>query len=129
MGGDCIRTAADATARSAVSEVWTAAAFRELVEPITAISLNGDACLRWLDPDALRPDELLASVSAIIRDARRAAETLRSLGIPSAVGELHGTRLDLDAMASSTRAHFEATPERHDARPSFELATDLALGE
>jgi two-component system, LuxR family, sensor kinase FixL len=51
----------------------------EIIQPLAAIAINGDACLQWLDRDM--PDLAAARSSAnqMISDANRAAEILRRL--------------------------------------------------
>jgi PAS domain S-box-containing protein len=51
----------------------TASIAHEVKQPLAAIAGNGIACLRWLNRDPPRLDEVRASIEAMIRDCDRAS--------------------------------------------------------
>ena len=67
---------ADRVARTAA---LTAAIAHELNQPLAAILSNAQAGLRYLERDAMGPEEMRAILEAVVRDDKRAAETIRSM--------------------------------------------------
>ncbi len=51
----------------------------EINQPLSAIVMNGNACLRWLSNERRNPDEARAAAQRIVRDGLRASEIIRSI--------------------------------------------------
>jgi PAS domain S-box-containing protein len=63
----------------------TASIAHEVNQPLTAITANGEAALRWIDRPQLNLDKLRALTGAMIADARRASDVVahvRSMASP-----------------------------------------------
>jgi signal transduction histidine kinase len=50
-----------------------AALAHEITEPIAAVELGAEACLRWIDRDSPALDEVRQALLRIIKDTQRAA--------------------------------------------------------
>ncbi|MGB8435078.1 MAG: response regulator [Burkholderiales bacterium] len=57
----------------------TAAIAHELNQPLAAILSNAQAGLRYLDREGLTPEAVRAILEAVVRDDKRAAETIRTM--------------------------------------------------
>jgi two-component system, LuxR family, sensor kinase FixL len=68
----------------------------EVNQPLVAIVINGDACLRWLARDDPNVEEARASVAAMIEEAARASEIVRGLCTLASKGDALKTRLNLN---------------------------------
>jgi FixJ family two-component response regulator/signal transduction histidine kinase len=65
--------------RVARAGALTAAIAHEINQPLAAILSNAQAGLRFLDRGGVRPEDLRAILEAIVRDDKRAAETIRTM--------------------------------------------------
>jgi PAS domain S-box-containing protein len=65
------------TARVSMLGELTASIAHEVNQPLAAIVTNGDACLRWLNRDVPRLDEVHDAVRLMINEGNRAAEVIR----------------------------------------------------
>lgn len=54
----------------------TASIAHEVNQPLAAVTINGNACLRWLDAQPPNLDEAKRNVASIVRDANRASEII-----------------------------------------------------
>lgn len=75
----------------------TAAIAHELNQPLAAILSNAQAGLRYLDRDAATPAEVRAILDAIVRDDKRAAQTIWTLRGLLRRDESRRERIDLAA--------------------------------
>jgi two-component system sensor kinase FixL len=55
---------------------FAASIAHELSQPLAAISVNGDASLRWLGRDPLEVDEVRTAIARIVANARRATDII-----------------------------------------------------
>ena len=65
--------------RLARTGALTAAIAHELNQPLAAILSNAQAGLAYLDRGEARPEEIRAILEAVVRDDKRAAETIRTM--------------------------------------------------
>jgi FixJ family two-component response regulator/signal transduction histidine kinase len=75
----------------------TAAIAHELNQPLAAILSNAQAGLRYLDRERVMPEEVRAIFEAVVRDDKRAAETIRTMRALLRHDETGRTRIDLAA--------------------------------
>lgn len=85
---------ADRVARTATI---TAAIAHELNQPLAAILANAQAGLRYLDRGAIAPQEMRAILGAVVRDDKRATDTIRSMRALLRHEEGGRTRIDVAA--------------------------------
>lgn len=83
--------------RVARTSALTAAVAHELNQPLTAILSNAQAGLAYLAQGRPRADELRAILEAVVRDDKRAAETIRSMRALLRHDESGRARIDLAA--------------------------------
>jgi FixJ family two-component response regulator/signal transduction histidine kinase len=83
--------------RVARSGVLTAAIAHELNQPLAAILSNAQAGLAYLAGQEARPDEIRAILEAVVRDDKRAAETIRAIRALLRQEEAGRTRTDVAA--------------------------------
>jgi two-component system, LuxR family, sensor kinase FixL len=74
----------------------TASIAHEVNQPLAAIAANAGACLRWLDRDPPRVDEVRHSVDSIIADSVRANEVIQRLRSLAHKGGFQRVRLNLN---------------------------------
>jgi FixJ family two-component response regulator/signal transduction histidine kinase len=83
--------------RVARSGVLTAAIAHELNQPLAAILSNAQAGLAYLAGGGARPEEIRAILESVVRDDRRAAETIRAMRALLRREESGRTRTDVAA--------------------------------
>jgi FixJ family two-component response regulator/signal transduction histidine kinase len=83
--------------RVARSGVLTAAIAHELNQPLAAILSNAQAGLAYLARGGARPEEIRAILEAVVRDDKRAAETIRAMRALLRQEEAGRTRTDVAA--------------------------------
>jgi FixJ family two-component response regulator/signal transduction histidine kinase len=83
--------------RVARTSALTAAIAHELNQPLTAILSNAQAGLRYLERGAIGPDEMRAILEAVVRDEKRAADTIRAMRSLLRQEETGRARIDLAA--------------------------------
>jgi FixJ family two-component response regulator/signal transduction histidine kinase len=83
--------------RIARTDALTAAIAHEINQPLAAILSNAQAGLRYLDRDGARPEEVRAILEAVVRDDKRAAETIRTMRALLRHEETRRARIDLAA--------------------------------
>lgn len=82
----------------------TAAIAHELNQPLAAILSNAQAGLKYLDRDgAIAPDVTRNILEAVVREDKRAAETIRSMRSLIRQGESRRERIDLAVAMSEAR--------------------------
>src|ERR1700730_12043992 len=57
----------------------TASISHEVNQPLAAVVINGQICLRLLALETPRPDDMRATVERIVRDANRASDVLQRI--------------------------------------------------
>jgi two-component system sensor kinase FixL len=79
----------------------------EVNQPLAAIVVNGDTCLRWLPRDDPKVEEARACVAAMIEEAVRASEIVRGLWALASKGGAPKTRLDLNGIIEQAITLFD----------------------
>ena len=74
-----LRTELECASRVATVAELSASIAHELNQPLTSVLANAQACLRWLAADPPNVHEALISVERIIRDARSADASMKSI--------------------------------------------------
>jgi FixJ family two-component response regulator/signal transduction histidine kinase len=85
--------------RVARTGALAAAIAHELNQPLAAILSNAQAALNYLDGRAEPETELRAALEAVVRDDKRAADTIRSLRAFLRRGETEHVHIDLGVVA------------------------------
>jgi FixJ family two-component response regulator/signal transduction histidine kinase len=83
--------------RVSLSASLTAAIAHELNQPLAAILSNAQAGLRYLDRGMMKPEDVRAILESIVRDDKRAAETIRTMRALLRQDESGRTRIDAAA--------------------------------
>jgi len=112
---------ADRVARTAA---LTAAIAHELNQPLAAILSNAQAGLRYLERGALRPEEVRAILTAIVRDDKRAAETIRAMRALLRRDDTGRARIDIAATLRGVLQLHAAELRRQGIDVETELATE-----
>lgn len=86
--------------RVARTGVLTAAIAHELNQPLAAILSNAQAGLRYLERGAMDAEKMQEILEAVVRDDKRAAETIRSMRALLRHEEAGRTRIDASAALS-----------------------------
>ncbi len=73
----------------------TAAIAHEINQPLAAILSNAQAGLRYLDREGVSPEAVRAILEAVVRDDKRAAETIRTIRVLARSDETGRARIDL----------------------------------
>jgi C4-dicarboxylate-specific signal transduction histidine kinase len=98
----------------------------EVTQPLSAIVINGKACLRWLSRD--RPDiaEARAAAERIVGDATRAGEVIARIRALSQKAVPKKARLDLNETIEQVVVLARAEIHEHRVALRTELRRDLA---
>jgi C4-dicarboxylate-specific signal transduction histidine kinase len=97
----------------------------EINQPLAAIAVNGDACLRWLNRDEPDLDEVRNAVSRITQDGRRAGQMIENLRALAKKSEPQFARLDINGAIQEILALTRSELTQHDVV----LHTDLSVGD
>ena len=104
----------------------TASIAHEVKQPLATIIMNGETCLRWLDRDQPQIDKARASVTGMIRSARRACEIIGQLCALSAKSDIPKIELDLNGILRDAMTLIEPELVRSKVSLRLDLARDLA---
>jgi C4-dicarboxylate-specific signal transduction histidine kinase len=96
----------------------------EVNQPLAAVVLNGDACLRWLDAEPANLEEVRKAVGRMIEEGTRAGDIVRRIRALSAKTAPHRAPVDLNEIA----AEVVSLLDRELMRSQVVLRTDLAKG-
>jgi len=94
----------------------------EVNQPLMAVVLNGDACLRWLDADPPNLDEVRKTVGRMIDEGTRAGEIVRRIRALSAKSDSQKAPVDLNRLITDVASLLD----REIADSQVELRTELA---
>ena len=106
-----------------IGEVGVSVA-HEVNQPLMAVVLNGDACLRWLAAEPPNLAEARAAVGRIIDEGNRAGEIVRRIRALSKKAAPQQTVVDLNEVIGETAALIDGEL----ARSHVSLKTELARG-
>ena len=97
----------------------------EIIQPLAAIVINGDACLQWLDRDM--PDLAAARSSAnqMISDANRAAEIVRRLRALLRKADPEYRPLNINELVTETIPLLRREIASHGAALHLDLHSDV----
>jgi C4-dicarboxylate-specific signal transduction histidine kinase len=98
----------------------------EVNQPLSAIVLNGKACLRWLSRESPDVAEASAAVERVVQDATRAGEVIARLRALTTKAATHKARLDLNETIEQVVVLARAELHRHRVALRTELCRDLA---
>lgn len=112
-------------ARVATMGAVSASIAHELNQPLAAIVMRGQTCLRWLRRDP--PDIAAATHSAerTVADAERASEIVKRIRAMLVEGERRDELVSLAPLVEETALLLEREFATHGARLRIELPTDL----
>lgn len=98
----------------------------EVNQPLMAVVLNGDACLRWLEADPPNLDEARAAASRVIEQGSRAGEVVRRIRALSKKTDPQRLPVNLNEAIEETMALLEREIEQNKISLKTELAKGLA---
>jgi len=96
----------------------------EVNQPLMAVVLNGDACLRWLSADPPNLSEAGKAVDRMIHEANRAAEIVRRIRSMSKKTQPRQALIDLNELVVESAALLDRAVSRN----KVVLRTELAKG-
>jgi C4-dicarboxylate-specific signal transduction histidine kinase len=105
----------------------TASIVHEVIQPLSAIVAQGDACLRWLGHDEPQLYEARASVAAMIRCALRSSDIIRRLRALSTKGDVQRLELNLNEVIEDVVPLVEPEVLRYRVLLRLNLAAELSL--
>ncbi len=97
----------------------------EVNQPLAAIVINGEVCLRWLDREVPNLAEVRSSVGGIIRGGRRASEIIHRLRELSRKTETQKAALDINDAISEVIPLVQQDVRRHRVSLRLDLAPAL----
>ncbi len=98
----------------------------EVNQPLSAIVLNGKACLRWLSRESPDLGEACAAVERIIGDATRAGDVIARVRGLTRKAATQKARLDLNETIEQVVVLARAELHKHGVALRMELRRDLA---
>jgi PAS domain S-box-containing protein len=98
----------------------------EINQPLGAMVVSGNACLRWLAPDQLQLDEARRAAERIVRDGHRAGDILRSVRALAGKSAPDITELDINDAIREVLALMRGELDKHDVSLEIELSEALA---
>jgi FixJ family two-component response regulator/signal transduction histidine kinase len=120
--------------RVARTGALAAAIAHELNQPLAAILSNAQAALNYLDARPQPEEDLRAALEAVVRDDKRAADTIRSLRAFLRRGETEHARIDLGEPAHDVLQMLQPEMHRHGirveaalSRPSWVMANKVQM--
>jgi len=97
----------------------------EVNQPLSAVVINGNACLRWLAGDSPNLDEARDAARCIVRDGKRASDVLARIRSFLKGEGAEKTRLDLNEGIREVVALAQAEVRKNGVTLRMELARDL----
>ena len=111
--------------RVAPTAALTAAIAHELNQPLAAILSNAQAGLRYLERGALGAEEMRAAIlKSVVRDDKRAADTIRAMRALLRQNETRRARIDVAAALREVLQLLAAELRRQGVRVETELGAD-----
>jgi C4-dicarboxylate-specific signal transduction histidine kinase len=118
------RTELTHLARATTLGALTASIAHEINQPLAGVTINGNACLRWLAASPPNLFEAEKSLQRIIDDARRASEVLERIRRLARREPSERRPVDLNRLATETLALTQGEITAHD----IQLRTELVEG-
>jgi PAS domain S-box-containing protein len=103
----------------------TASIAHEVGQPLAAIAINSETCLRWLEHTPPRPTEARASVMRIISDSQRAAEIVHRIRTLAKKDPVQMARLDLNDVISGAIPLIQREILEHQISLRLQLSASL----
>ena len=97
----------------------------EVSQPISAIVMNGEACLRWLNREAPQIDKATACVQSMIDDGRRAREIIKCIRTLATASAPQEARLQLNDVINDAIPLVRHDLLSHGVSLQLRLAPDL----
>ena len=97
----------------------------EISQPVSGVITNADVCLRYLGRDKPDLGEVRTAVTRILRDAQRAAETIKKIRTQFKNGSENREVIDVNEINRETVALLRGEAMRHNISVRTELAADL----
>ncbi len=98
----------------------------EINQPLSAIVMNGNACLRWLSNERQNPDEARAAAQRIVRDGLRTSEIIRSIRALARKTAPEMTLFDINGAIRKVLALMRNELCRHDVSIEIDCSENLA---
>ena len=99
----------------------------EINQPLMAVVLNGDACLRWLGADPPNMEEVRKSVGRMVDEGARAGEIVRRIRALSGKAAPQREAVDLNELVGEAVALLERETNRHRVFVRTDLGKDLPV--
>ncbi|HUI94229.1 MAG TPA: PAS domain-containing protein [Xanthobacteraceae bacterium] len=115
------------TARVITLGALSASIAHEVNQPLAAIVVNGEACLRWLGREAPPRDQLTSAVNSIISDGKRAGAIVQRVRSLTRKTELTKAELDLNEVIEEVVPLVQREVARHRASLQIETAPTLPM--
>ena len=103
----------------------TASIAHEVNQPLAAVVLNGNACLRWLAGDAPNLDEAREAARRIVRDGNRASDVITRIRALVRKTDTEKARLDINDAIQDVAALAQVEVRRNRVALRTELAGNL----
>ena len=98
----------------------------EINQPLSAIVMNGNACLRWLANERPNPDEAREAAQRIVRDGIRTCDIIRSIRALARKSGPDMTLFDINGAICKVLALMRSELCRHDVSIETDLSENLA---
>jgi len=97
----------------------------EINQPLVGVLTNGDACLRWLDGEAVNLDEARDAARRIVRDGNRAREVMAQVRALLKKTDPRKALLDIHRVIEDVLSVVQDEVRRHEISLRFEPAANL----
>ena len=104
----------------------TASIVHEVNQPLAAISMNGEACLRFLDQETPDLNEVRAALADMIGNSHRAADVIRRIRALCQKAEPHKTPLNINEVIDEVLYLIQREVIDHGVAIGRELAPNIA---
>ena len=115
---------AHVTRLTALGEL-TASIAHEVNQPLAGIVTNGEACLRWLNREPPKLDEVRKGVESMINDGVRASEVIGGLRTLTKKGQTERVPLNVNEVINQVILLLQRELFSHNVSLQLELAPDL----
>jgi signal transduction histidine kinase len=105
----------------------TASIAHEVNQPLAAVLINAETCLRWLGRDPPNLEEARGSVKWIIGDTKRASEVIQRIRSLAKRTDIAKTPLDINGVVNEVAVLLQSELRRHQVSLRMELAAALPV--
>jgi C4-dicarboxylate-specific signal transduction histidine kinase len=102
----------------------TASIAHEVNQPLAAVVMNANACLRWLAAERPNLDEARATLQRIVRDGHRASDVIARIRALVKKNGSEKVPLDVNEIAREVVTLAQAELRKHQVLLRTELSTD-----